>query len=101
MLRTNWILIEPLKSDVKPLKIQVVALDWKWLFIYPEQGIATLNFVQFPAGTPIHFKLSADGSPMNSFWIPQIKRANLFHDRDDNAASHHGRRAGRIYRQSC
>ena len=62
----------PLESDVKPLKIQVVALDWKWLFIYPEQEIATLNFVQFPAGTPIHLELSADGSPMNSFWLPQL-----------------------------
>lgn len=63
---------QPLKSEVKPLRIQVVALDWKWLFIYPEQGIATVNFVQFPAETPIQFALSADGSPMNSFWIPQL-----------------------------
>lgn len=63
---------QPLKSEVKPLKVQVVALDWKWLFIYPEQGIASVNFVQFPAGTPIHFTLAADGSPMNSFWIPQL-----------------------------
>lgn len=62
----------PLESEVAPLKIQVVALDWKWLFIYPEQGIATVNFVQFPAGTPIHFVLAADGSPMNAFWIPQL-----------------------------
>lgn len=63
---------QPLKSDVKPLTIQVVALNWKWLFIYPEQGIATVNFVQFPALTPINFRLSADSSPMNSFWIPQL-----------------------------
>ncbi len=63
---------KPLKSDVKTLKIQVVALDWKWLFIYPEEGIASLNFVQFPDSTPIHFTLSADGSPMNSFWLPQL-----------------------------
>jgi len=63
---------KPLKSDVKTLEIQVMALDWKWLFIYPEQGIATLNFVQFPDSTPIHFVLSADGSPMNSFWLPQL-----------------------------
>lgn len=62
----------PLESANKPLTIQVVALDWKWLFIYPEQGIATLNFIQFPAATPVHFKLAADGSPMNSFWIPQL-----------------------------
>lgn len=62
----------PLESEIKPVTIQVVALDWKWLFIYPEQGIATVNFVQFPGGTPIHFALSADASPMNSFWIPQL-----------------------------
>src|SRR5689334_12519145 len=48
----------PLKSDVKPITIQVVAMDWKWLFIYPELGIASLNFVQFPAETPINFTLA-------------------------------------------
>lgn len=63
---------QPLKSAVKPVTIQVVALNWKWLFIYPEQGIATVNFVQFPTHTPINFKLVADDSPMNSFWIPQL-----------------------------
>lgn len=63
---------QPLKSDIPPLKIQVVALDWKWLFIYPEQGIASVNFIQIPERTPIHFELAADGSPMNSFWIPQL-----------------------------
>ena len=63
---------KPIESDVKPLIVQVVALDWKWLFIYPEQGIATLNFFHIPEQTPIHLKLSADGTPMNSFWIPQL-----------------------------
>lgn len=63
---------QPIKAEASPLLIQVVALDWKWLFIYPEQGIATVNFVQFPERTPIQFALSADGSPMNSFWIPQL-----------------------------
>jgi cytochrome o ubiquinol oxidase subunit 2 len=62
----------PLDSNISPLTIQVVALDWKWLFIYPEQEIATLNFVQFPERTPIHFELSADDSPMNSFWLPAL-----------------------------
>lgn len=62
----------PLDSEMKPLTIQVIALDWKWLFIYPEQEIATVNFVQIPEQTPIHFMLAADGSPMNSFWIPQL-----------------------------
>lgn len=54
-----------------PLVIQVVALDWKWLFIYPEQGIAAVNQVEFPAGVPVEFNITAD-APMNSFWIPQL-----------------------------
>jgi len=54
------------------LVIQVVAIDWKWLFIYPEQGIASVNFVQFPEKKAIRFELAADGSPMNSFWIPEL-----------------------------
>ena len=61
----------PLASHTKPITIQVVALDWKWLFIYPEQNIATVNFVQFPANTPVDFQITAD-APMNSFWIPQL-----------------------------
>lgn len=61
----------PIESDKKPLVVQVVALDWKWLFIYPEQGIATINFVQFPEKTPINFEITSD-APMNSFWIPAL-----------------------------
>ena len=62
---------KPLESDRKPIVIQVVALDWKWLFIYPELGIATVNYIQFPEKTPLNFEISAD-APMNSFWIPQL-----------------------------
>ena len=62
---------KPLESNVKPITIQVVALDWKWLFIYPDQNIATVNFIQFPTGVPINFKITAD-APMNSFMIPQL-----------------------------
>jgi len=61
----------PIESEKKPIEIQVVALEWKWLFIYPEYGIATVNFVQFPEKTPINFEITAD-APMNSFWIPQL-----------------------------
>lgn len=61
----------PLDSTVQPLKVQVIALNWKWLFIYPEQGIATVNFLQFPENTPIAFEITGD-SPMNSFWIPAL-----------------------------
>lgn len=61
----------PLESDVKPITIQVVALQWKWLFIYPEEQIASVNFFQFPEKTPVNFAISAE-APMNSFWIPQL-----------------------------
>jgi cytochrome o ubiquinol oxidase subunit 2 len=62
---------KPIVGEQKPITIQVVALQWKWLFIYPEQGIATVNFVQFPEKTPIAFEITAD-APMNSFWIPAL-----------------------------
>lgn len=61
-----------LAADGKPLIIQVVALRWKWLFIYPEQKIATVNFVQVPVNTPVQFELTADEAPMSSFWIPNL-----------------------------
>lgn len=62
---------KPIESDKKSITIQVVALQWKWLFLYPEQGIATVNFIQFPENTPIRFEITAD-APMNSFWIPSL-----------------------------
>lgn len=62
---------KPIESDKKPLTVQVVALQWKWLFIYPEQKIASINFLQIPEKTPISFEITAD-APMNSFWIPQL-----------------------------
>ncbi len=61
----------PLNTSKPPLDVQVVALDWKWLFIYPEQHIATVNYLQFPVNTPINFHITAD-APMNSFWIPKL-----------------------------
>jgi cytochrome o ubiquinol oxidase subunit II len=67
--------LEPKKAidaDAKPLTIQVVATRWKWVFIYPEQKIATVNFVQIPVGTPVQFDLTADEAPMSSFWIPHL-----------------------------
>lgn len=62
----------PLDKSQEPLVIQVVAIDWKWLFIYPKEDIATINYVQIPEQKPIRFELVADASPMNSFWIPQL-----------------------------
>ena len=61
----------PLESDVKPITIEVVAMDWKWLFIYPEQGIATVNKIVFPANTPVNFRVTSD-TVMNSFFIPGL-----------------------------
>lgn len=62
---------KPLASDVKPIEIDVVSLDWKWLFIYPEQGIATVNEIAFPANTPVNFRITSN-SVMNSFFIPTL-----------------------------
>ncbi len=67
--------LEPHKkiaSDAKPMTIQVVSMRWKWVFIYPEQKIATVNFVQIPVNTPVTFELTADEAPMSSFWIPNL-----------------------------
>lgn len=61
----------PLEHEEKPITIQVVALDWKWLFIYPEYNIATINFIQFPENVPVNFAITAD-APMNSFAIPRL-----------------------------
>jgi cytochrome o ubiquinol oxidase subunit II len=62
---------KPLVSDKAPITIQVVALQWKWLFLYPDQQVATVNYVRIPTGVPVHFAITAD-APMNSFWIPQL-----------------------------
>ncbi|MFD2615396.1 ubiquinol oxidase subunit II [Paenibacillus gansuensis] len=62
---------KPIASEEKAITVQVTALDWKWLFTYPEQGIATVNYLQIPEDVPIKFELTAD-APMNSFWIPQL-----------------------------
>jgi cytochrome o ubiquinol oxidase subunit 2 len=62
---------KPIVTNKKTLVIQVVALEWKWLFIYPEQKIATVNFVEFPEHTPVCFEITSD-APMNSFWIPEL-----------------------------
>lgn len=61
-----------IESQNEPINIQVVALRWKWLFIYPKQNIATVNFIQIPTDTPVQFDLTADEAPMNSFWIPHL-----------------------------
>src|ERR1700737_2731529 len=62
---------DPIPADAKPLRVDVVALDWKWLFIYPDQGIAAVNQPVVPAGTPVRFRLTS-ATGMNSFFVPQL-----------------------------
>ncbi|MEW5834780.1 MAG: ubiquinol oxidase subunit II [Pseudomonadota bacterium] len=62
---------KPLDSKAKPVTIEAVALDWKWLFIYPDQGIATVNQIAFPTDVPVNFHITSD-SVMNAFFIPQL-----------------------------
>ena len=62
---------KPIASPHKPTEVQVVSLDWKWLFIYPEQGVASVNELVVPAGVPAHFSLTS-ASVMNMFFVPQL-----------------------------
>jgi len=62
---------KPIASAVNPVRVQVISLDWKWLFIYPDQGIASVNQLTIPVGTPISFELTSSGV-MNSFFVPQL-----------------------------
>ena len=62
---------KPISTTVDPVRVQVVSLDWKWLFIYPDQGIASVNQLTIPVGTPVSFELTSSGV-MNSFWVPQL-----------------------------
>jgi cytochrome o ubiquinol oxidase subunit II len=88
---------KPIASSQPPLEIQVVSLDWKWLFLYPDQKIATVNTLTLPVGVPVHFSLTS-ASVMNAFFIPQLgsmiytmngmtTRLNL---QADNAGVFHG-----------
>jgi cytochrome o ubiquinol oxidase subunit 2 len=62
---------KPLAGSVKPVDIEVISLDWKWLFIYPQEQVAAVNELVIPVNTPVHFKLTS-GSVMNSFFVPQL-----------------------------
>jgi cytochrome o ubiquinol oxidase subunit 2 len=71
---TSSHLLDParrLPSDVKPIRIEVVSLDWKWLFIYPDLEVAAINDLVVPTGTPVEFMLTA-ATVMNSFLVPQL-----------------------------
>ncbi|WP_233095855.1 cytochrome c oxidase subunit II [Alicyclobacillus sp. SO9] len=69
--KTTFALVHPPEKSVKPITIQVTSLDWKWLFQYPGQQVATVNYADIPTGVPVRFQLTANG-PMNSFWVPQL-----------------------------
>ena len=62
---------KPLDSEVKPILVDVISLDWKWLFVYPELGIASVNELAFPVNTPVNFRVTSD-TVMNSFFIPKL-----------------------------
>ncbi|MFL5295073.1 MAG: ubiquinol oxidase subunit II [Phenylobacterium sp.] len=62
---------KPLPAKVPPVEVQVVALDWKWLFIYPQQGIATVNQLVVPVGAPVHFSITS-GSVFNVFFVHRL-----------------------------
>ncbi|MFZ7947218.1 cytochrome aa3 quinol oxidase subunit II [Bacillus rubiinfantis] len=70
-VRDTFALAKSPSPEVKPMTIQVTSLDWKWLFLYPEQGIATVNYAEIPTDRPVKFELTTD-APINSFWVPQL-----------------------------
>lgn len=84
---------KPIESPNKPIRIDVVALDWKWLFIYPEQGIATVNEIAFPVDVPVEFHITS-ATVMNAFFIPQLGSQIYAMGGMDNKlnliANHHG-----------
>jgi cytochrome o ubiquinol oxidase subunit 2 len=62
---------KPLESSAQPLVVEVVAQDWKWLFVYPEQGVAAVNELAFPSGVPLSLKITSD-TVMNAFSVPAL-----------------------------
>ncbi len=72
-VKTTFALVKPptQSADMTPITVDVTSLDWKWLFMYPGQKIATVNYAVIPTGVPVQFELTAD-APMNSFWVPQL-----------------------------
>jgi cytochrome o ubiquinol oxidase subunit 2 len=62
---------KPIESSKEPVKVQVVAMQWNWLFIYPDHGVASVNELPMPVGAPVEFSITAD-APMSAFWIPNL-----------------------------
>src|SRR6202012_4696100 len=63
---------QPLSTTVKPLEIEAIAFDWKWLFIYPDQKVASVNRLVVPVGRPLHFRITS-GSVFNAFFVPRLR----------------------------
>jgi cytochrome o ubiquinol oxidase subunit 2 len=98
---------KPIQSAYQPINIEAVSLDWKWLFIYPDQNIATVNQIAFPVNVPVSFKLTSD-TVMTSFFIPQLgsqiyamagmqTRLHLLADKPGTYAGHNQQLSGRGY----
>jgi cytochrome o ubiquinol oxidase subunit 2 len=98
---------KPLESAIEPMHIEVISLDWKWLFIYPDQDIAVVNQLVFPAGVPLSFRLTSD-TVLTSFFIPQLgsqiyamagrqSRLHLLADEPGTYAGHNQQFSGRGY----
>jgi cytochrome o ubiquinol oxidase subunit II len=98
---------KPIPSSAKPVTIEVVCLDWKWLFIYPDHNIATVNQITFPVKVPVSFKITSD-TVMASFFIPQLgsqiyamagmqTRLHLLADKPGAYAGHNQQFTGRGY----
>ncbi len=98
---------KPIHSADKPINIEAVSQDWKWLFIYPDQDIATVNEITFPVNVPVSFKLTSD-TVMTSFFIPQLgsqiyamagmqTRLHLLADKPGAYAGHNQQLSGRGY----
>jgi cytochrome o ubiquinol oxidase subunit II len=98
---------KPIASSEKPINIEAVSLDWKWLFIYPDENIATVNQITFPVNVPVSFKLTSD-TVMTSFFIPQLgsqiyamagmqTRLHLLADKPGAYAGHNQQLSGRGY----
>lgn len=69
--KDTFSLTRPAEKNVAPLTIDVMSLNWKWVFLYPDQKVATVNYAEIPTGVPVQFVLTSD-APMNSFWVPQL-----------------------------
>ena len=83
-----------------PLEVQVVSLDWKWLFIYPDQGIALVNRLVLPVGTPVRFRLTS-ASVMNTFFVPRLGSMIYTMNGMETQLNLRADRVGRVYGQSA